>query len=253
MTYILQKINKSVFRKPEELMENIAAVTAYLGRQNDDPRASMRLVPALDGSNYIVDAAGEYWRGYDFVRSTRYLQRPESAQDFYNVGLAFGHFQCQLSDFPVATLHESIPNFHNTRDRYRQFHEALEKDCIGRAAVCREEIEFVLAHEYECGEIVDRLASGEAVIHAGEGPAEKCGKKHCLELPMGNSRQYFFSAGQAMRRHWEMAVPVFPAMPSLAFSSRVIRAVRPGLERANRTEACTLGSMEPGANCPSAM
>ena len=60
LTYILQKINKSVFQKPEELMENIAAVTAYLGRQNDDPRASVRLVPALDGSNYIVDAAGEY-------------------------------------------------------------------------------------------------------------------------------------------------------------------------------------------------
>ena len=52
--------------------------------------------------------------------------------------------------------------------------------------------------------------------------------------------------------HWEIEVPVFPAMPSLAFSSRVIRAVRPGLDSANFTAAWTLGSMEPGANWPSA-
>ena len=47
-------------------------------------------------------------------------------------------------------------------------------------------------------------------------------------------------------------VPVLPAIPSLAFSSRVMRAVRPGLDSANFTAAWTLGSMEPGANCPSA-
>ena len=47
-------------------------------------------------------------------------------------------------------------------------------------------------------------------------------------------------------------MPVFPAMPSLAFSSRVMRAVRPGLDAANYTAAWTLGSMEPGANWPSA-
>ena len=43
-------------------------------------------------------------------------------------------------------------------------------------------------------------------------------------------------------------VPVLPSMPSLAFSSRVIRAVRPALDSANFTAAWTLGSMEPLAN-----
>ena len=35
-------------------------------------------------------------------------------------------------------------------------------------------------------------------------------------------------------------------MPSLAFSSRVIRATRPGADSAKDRAACTLGSMEPG-------
>ena len=47
-------------------------------------------------------------------------------------------------------------------------------------------------------------------------------------------------------------VPVLPSMPSLAFSSRVIRATRPGADSAKDRAACTLGSMEPGANWPSA-
>lgn len=48
-------------------------------------------------------------------------------------------------------------------------------------------------------------------------------------------------------------VPVWPWMPSRAFSSSVMRALRPGFERANFTAASTLGSMEPGAKCPWAM
>ena len=45
-------------------------------------------------------------------------------------------------------------------------------------------------------------------------------------------------------------MPVLPSMPSLAFSSRVIRAVRPGLDSAKDRAASTLGSMEPGGKLP---
>ena len=43
-------------------------------------------------------------------------------------------------------------------------------------------------------------------------------------------------------------VPVLPWIPSLAFSRRVIMAVRPSPEAAKSIAACTFGSMEPGAN-----
>ena len=48
-------------------------------------------------------------------------------------------------------------------------------------------------------------------------------------------------------------VPVLPWIPSLAFSNRVIRALRPWPDSANWRAASTLGSMEPGAKCPSAI
>jgi Ser/Thr protein kinase RdoA (MazF antagonist) len=84
------------------------------------------------------------------------LQTAETPEDFYQSAVGFGRFQKLLADFPAETLHESIPNFHNTIDRYRIFHETLEKDPMGRAKDAAEEIAFVLAREEEAG-ILQRL------------------------------------------------------------------------------------------------
>jgi len=161
LTYILQKINKSIFTKPEELMENIAATTAYLAEGSQDSRTSMHLVPTLDGKAFYKDEEGEYWRMYDFVLSTVCLQKVESPKDFYYSGLAFGRFQRQLAQFPAQTLHEPIVNFHNTPARYGQLHAAMEVNHENRAALCKAELEFALARECEAGAIVDKLESGE--------------------------------------------------------------------------------------------
>ena len=46
--YILQKINRGVFRDPLSVMRNIAAVTSYLARVAEDPRGVLELVPARE-------------------------------------------------------------------------------------------------------------------------------------------------------------------------------------------------------------
>ena len=159
--YILQKINKYVFTQPEQLMENIAATTAYIAAHTDDPRASLHLILTKAGKAYYKDDAGEYWRVYDFVSSTICMQRVECTKDLYYTGLAFGRFQSGLAAFPAETLHEPIKDFHNTRVRFRQLHDAMEVNYNGRLANCRTELAFALARENEAGAIVDKLASGE--------------------------------------------------------------------------------------------
>ena len=70
---------------------------------------------------------------YDFVEGTICLQLPETDEDFYQSAVGFGTFQQLLTDFPAAKLHETIPNFHNTPDRYRALLETLERDpCTGQ-------------------------------------------------------------------------------------------------------------------------
>ena len=141
--FILQSINSNVFKKPEEVMHNIALVTSFLKTQTDDERRVLNLVKTKDGNAFYKDADGRYWRLYDFVESSLSLDLPETTEDFYQSAIAFGEFQKLLNDFPVEKLYETIPDFHNTPDRYRKFLEAVEKDVCGRAASVAEEIKFV--------------------------------------------------------------------------------------------------------------
>lgn len=163
-SYILQKISRAAFKKPQELMHNISAVCAFLSERSGDPRASMRLVPTLSGESFYADEGGDCWRVYDFVTGTVCLQKAESPEDLYKTGYAFGRFQRSLADFPAATLYETIPNFHNTPDRFRLFREALSADVCGRAASVREEIDFALAHEGEADAITRALHDGSLPV-----------------------------------------------------------------------------------------
>lgn len=158
--YILQKINNHVFKDVVGLMENIAAVTGYLKDQGADSRSVLHLVPTLDGRTYLAREDGSFWRIYDFVEDSLCLQAPETPEDFYQSAVAFGGFQQQLADFPASTLHETIPNFHNTADRYRIFREVLASDPMGRAKDVQAEIQFALDRAEEAGTLVRQLENG---------------------------------------------------------------------------------------------
>ena len=157
--YILQKINDRIFKNVPALMENIAGVTSYLRQQQADPNRVLTLVNTKSGSAYLEHEG--FWRIYEFVENSICLQQPETADDFYQSAVAFGQFQQQLKDYPAATLYEIIPNFHNTVDRYRIFHETLAADPMGRAASVQSEIDFLLAREQEAGTLVNLLQEGK--------------------------------------------------------------------------------------------
>ena len=158
--YILQRINTHVFKKPVQLMENVIAVTKHIGSKVDDPSKVLHFIPALDGNYYYRDERRRYWRCYEFVGGFC-LEAPESDADFYESAVAFGRFQEQLSDFPAGTLYETIPNFHNTPDRYRQLHIAMDEDACDRLQFVQKEIDFIMEREQEAGTIQRLLESGE--------------------------------------------------------------------------------------------
>ena len=141
--YILQAINTVVFKEPENVISNIERVTEFLKLKSGDPRRVLSLVPAKRGGHIYKDADGYFWRMYDFIEDAVCLERPESESDFYQSAVAFGRFQRDLSDFPAEELYETIPDFHNTPKRYRDFLAAADADICGRAAGVLKEIEFI--------------------------------------------------------------------------------------------------------------
>ena len=160
--YILQKINKYVFKNPVQVMSNITAVTEFIRAKITDPRGALHLIPTVQGPMYHRDDVGDFWRMYDFMDGFC-LDAPESDVDFYESALAFGQFQEQLSDFPADTLFETIPHFHHTPDRFRQLKESIKLDLVGRRASAQPEIELALSME----EMGCKL---QAMLDAGELP-----------------------------------------------------------------------------------
>lgn len=158
--YILQKINTYVFREPIRLMANVSAVTEYLRERVEDPRMALHFILTTDGQYYHVDEQGQYWRMYDFVGGFC-LDMPETHEDFYQSALAFGRFQSLLAEFPADTLFETIPEFHNTIDRYRQFRASVAEDSCGRLAGVQADVDFLLEREALGGTLQLMRESGE--------------------------------------------------------------------------------------------
>lgn len=150
--YILQRMSKSIFKKPVELMENVSGVTAWLRKKiiengGDPERETLTLVKSNDGLPYFVDSTGEYWRVYLFIEGATCYDTVKDDNDFYQSAVAFGHFQRLLADYPAETLHETIKDFHNTPDRLEKFKKAVAEDICGRAASVQKEIDFILERE----------------------------------------------------------------------------------------------------------
>ena len=136
-TYILQRINKNVFTKPDEVMQNIRRVSRFLEKKvllegGDPTKEVLHPIDTLDGTRFFVDKKGNYWRMYDCIEGARTYDNIDNPEIFYEVGAAFGRFQKRLSDYPAENLHEAIPDFHNTPKRYTDFELAVLADKAGR-------------------------------------------------------------------------------------------------------------------------
>lgn len=162
--YILQRINGAVFPDPGAVMENVAAVTEHIARRTEDPRGCLRLEPTWDGALWTRDERGDVWRVYDFVEGGVSPRTPASREELYECAAAFGAFRRQLAGFPAESLRETIPDFHNTPDRYRKLRAALAADVCGRAGEVRREIGFVLARENEAGALQRMRLAGELPV-----------------------------------------------------------------------------------------
>ena len=158
--YIMQMIGPA-FKDVHALQDNIRAVTEHLHRKTPEKHGALTPIPTTEGEDHFHAPDGHTWRMYEFIEDGICLEAPETPDDFYQAAIAFGTFQQQLSDFPAETLHETIPLFHYTPNRYKQLREVLERDPLGRAKDVADEIAFTLAREEKAGQLVAMLEAGE--------------------------------------------------------------------------------------------
>jgi len=164
--YLHQRINQNVFKSPKKVMENMEKVTAHIwdklrdAGEKDPNRRCLRLVPMKNGQLLHKDPDGNYWRTMDCINGVETFDTVQKPEQAYQAARAFGRFQRLLLDFPAEDLHETIPDFHNTRCRFDRFLEVFTADPVGRAGGIAREFEFLKAHEADASRLLDLQALG---------------------------------------------------------------------------------------------
>ncbi len=157
-SFLVQNVNTYAFRQPVQLMENIDNVTEHI-RGKKPGQVALHFHHTADRKTYVLDGEN-FWRMTNFIPSKTYgsVVDPEI---IHNAGVAFGEFQTQLADFDITKLHETIPNFHNTRKRYEQLEEAVKAAPKGRVAQVQEELRFLAEVKDQACKLTDMLERGE--------------------------------------------------------------------------------------------
>ena len=149
--YVLQRINRRIFRDPEAVVRNVARVTEHLRSKaveegGDPEREVLRLVPPVDGdAPFVRDGEGEVWRCFAMIERASAHSVLASPKQARTVGSAFGRFLRRLSDCPPHELEITLPRLHDTADHLRALRDVARDDPFGRAIGVQEELSFVEA------------------------------------------------------------------------------------------------------------
>ena len=107
-TLVLQRVNTSVFTRPELVMQQAVRVQEHWAQQTR--YAVPRWIASVDGHR-LVQQNGEYWRAQAYLASSVTINPLETIQQVREVSTAFAAFQAHMAKFPAAELEDTIPGF----------------------------------------------------------------------------------------------------------------------------------------------
>jgi Ser/Thr protein kinase RdoA (MazF antagonist) len=152
LSYILQRINHNVFKKPEDIANNVRLIGSYLAKHHPN-YFFVRNIFTHKGNDLLFVEGQGYFRLVPFVQKSHTVDVVQNAGQAFEAAKQFGRFTYLLNDFPVAQLKVTIPDFHNLSLRYTQFLAALHTGNPDRIAACAGEIAWLKKQSY----IVDRF------------------------------------------------------------------------------------------------
>lgn len=143
--FVLQRLNRTVFKDVDAVMGNMSLVTSYLGkvilqRGGNPERETLHLLPTSDGQLYYVDREGGLYRCMRYIEGGVSFVHSADPIVLFEAGRILAQFEKDLDRFPMKKLQTTIPDFHATDKRLAAFVEALHDDPCSRAEGVTDEI-----------------------------------------------------------------------------------------------------------------
>ena len=125
-SFILQRINKNVFKEPEVIAQNIRLAANYL-RDHHPHFIFMSNLLTADGKEMAYDSEGYPWRLYPLIDHSFTVDQLETDEQAFEAARAFGSLCKNLDGCDVEQFKPVIPGFQDLTWRYQQFEDALAK------------------------------------------------------------------------------------------------------------------------------
>jgi Ser/Thr protein kinase RdoA (MazF antagonist) len=162
--FILQRVNKNIFKQPEIIANNIRLASDHLKKHYPD-YLFLGSIPSLKGEEMVYDDEGFPWRLFPFISNVVTINDVQTETEAYNAAMEFGKLAGHLWNCEMTPFKESIPQFHNLQLRFHQFETALVKGSEERKRQAEKAINQAMAQSYLVTEYLDLIRSGTLQLH----------------------------------------------------------------------------------------
>lgn len=171
-SYVLQRVNKNVFKQPEVIASNLRLAADYL-KKNSPDYLFPTVIISSSGQEMEYDDDGYPWRLFPYIDNTVTIDSVSTVLQAREAAGAFARLSRLLDGVDVSAFHPTIPRFHDLALRKAQFEEALA-GAGSRAVPAAEAIEvarkfFPLVDEYNAligsGSLRERIVHNDTKIN----------------------------------------------------------------------------------------
>jgi Ser/Thr protein kinase RdoA (MazF antagonist) len=171
--FVLQRVNKNVFTKPEVIARNNRLAAEYLAAHHPEYLFPTTLRD-VKGNELVYAADGFPWRVYPLIENTITVDFVTSAAQAFEAAKGFGLLTRNLNGVDCNTFEATLERFHDLQWRYSQFKTALSKAAHSVMQQAESEIKIAkefqfLVHQYndliESGSLKTRITHNDTKIN----------------------------------------------------------------------------------------
>lgn len=145
-SFILQRINQKIFKKPDAIAFNVNITASYLHDLYPDYLFVMP-VKSVHNEDIFFDGENGYFRLSHFVEGSHTIDVVKEPGQAFEAANQFGLFTKLLAGFDANQLKITLPDFHNLTLRYEQFEQALLNGNSKRIQEAEKLIQHIVANK----------------------------------------------------------------------------------------------------------
>ena len=132
-SFILQRINTSVFCQPELVINNMCVLSDYVTQKlqqidlGDRRWQIPRVLYTCDRHNCWIAEDSSFWRAISFIDNSQSFDTIQNSQHGKEIGYCLGMFHSVVNDLPIDKLADTLEGFHITPRYLQQYQKIIEK------------------------------------------------------------------------------------------------------------------------------